>query len=102
METKKQVKLTPEEQEKKDIEWENKVLAILLPLVGGIALIMGVLGCILTISENTGIAVFLLIVAVLGAFGVAYGVVQLFKKRNKKYHKEETVPSDKPNEKPAI
>ena len=102
MENKKENKLTPEEQEKKDIEWENKVLAILMPSVGAAALIIGVIGFILTISRNTGIAVFLLIVGILGAAGVAYGVVQLLKRRKKKYHKEESVPSDKPNEKPAI
>ena len=102
MENRKQEKLTPEEQEKRDIEWENKVLAILLPSVGGIALLIGVLGFILTISENSGIAVFLLIVGILGALGVVYGILQLLKKRNKKYHKEESVPSDKPNERPAM
>ena len=102
MDKNKQSQLTPEEKEKQDIEWENKVLAILMPSVGGIALLIGVIGFILTIGRNNGIAVFLLIVAILGAGGVAYGVLQLIKKQKKKLHKEETVPSDKPNEKPSI
>ena len=101
MENKKNSKLTPEEQEKKEIELENKLLKILLPSVGGAAFIIGLVGFILTITVNVPVAIFLLILAILGAGGIAYGVYHLILKNKKKLHKEESVPSDKPNDKPA-
>ena len=101
MENKKQSNLTPEQQEKKEIELENKILAVLLPSVGGVALVIGAIGFILTISENVGVAIFLLILAILGLGGIAYGVVQLIKKQHKKLHKEEVVPSDEPRDRSA-
>ena len=101
MENKKKSNLTPEQQEKKDIEMENKMLNVLMPSVGGAAFILGLVGFILTITVNVAIAIFLLIVAILGAGGIAYGVYHLVLKQRKKLHKEEVVPSDTPNEKPA-
>ena len=101
MEKKKNSNLTPEQQEKKEIEMENKILKILMPSVGGAAFIIGLVGFILTITVNVAVAVFLLIVAILGAGGIAYGVYHLILKQRKKLRKEETVPSDTPNEKPA-
>ena len=102
MENKKKSKLTPEQKEKQEIEMENKILKILLPSVGGVALIIGLVGFILTISSNVGLAIFLLIVAILGLGGIAYGVYHLIMKKRKKLHKEETVPSETPNEKPTF
>ena len=99
MEKKKNSNLTPEQQEKLEIEKENKILSILMPSVGAIALILGLVGFILTINTNAGVAVFLLIVAILGAGGIAYGVYQLMLKNKKKLRKEESVPSETPNEK---
>ena len=101
MENKNKSNLTPEQQEKKDIEMENKMLNVLMPSVGGAAFILGLVGFILTITVNVAIAIFLLIVAILGAGGIAYGVYHLVLKQRKKLHKEEVVPSDTPNEKPA-
>ena len=101
MENKKKSNLTPEEQEKKEIELENNILKYLLPSVGLTALILGTVGFILTISVNPGVAIFLLIIVILGLGGIAYGVYHLFLKKWRKLHKEETVPSDKPNEKPV-
>ena len=101
MEKKKNSNLTPEQQEKLEIEKENKILAVLMPAVGGAAFILGLVGFILTITVNVAIAIFLLIVAILGAGGIAYGVYRLILKQRKKLHKEESVPSDTPNEKPA-
>lgn len=100
MKNKKDTNLTPEQQEKKAIETENKFLKVLLPGVGGIAFIFGLVGFILTISSNVGVAIFLLILALIGAGGVAYGVYLIIMKRKKKFHKEETAPSEEPNEKP--
>lgn len=85
--------MVDEEKEKKAIEWENKVLSILMPSVGLIAFILGLVGFILVVSKNVGVAVFLIILAVLGLGGVAYGVIDLVKKikqkRAKKEEKEE-------------
>ena len=101
MDKKKKTNLTPEQQEKKEIEMENKILKVLMPVVGGAAFILGLVGFILTISVNVPIAVFLLIIAILGLGGIAYGVYHLILKKKKKLHKEEVVPSDTPKEKPA-
>ena len=100
MEKKKNSNLTPEQQEKLEIEKENKILAVLMPAVGGAAFILGLVGFILTITVNVAIAIFLLIVAILGAGGIAYGVYHLILKKRKKLRKEEVVPSETPNEKP--
>lgn len=101
MSNKKASNLTPEQQEKQAIELENKILKILLPVVGGIAFILGLVGFILTISINTGVAIFLLILALLGAGGIAYGVYLLVMKHKRKFRKEESVPSDEPKDKSA-
>ena len=83
--------LVDEEKEKPRIEWENKVLFILMPSVGLIAFIIGLLGFILVIGSDASykvpVAVFLIILAVLGAGGIAYGVVQFIKKRKAKKSK---------------
>ena len=80
--------LIDEEKEKAKIEWENKVLAVLMPAVGLVALIIGLVGFILAVGQNIGIAIFLIILAVLGMGGIAYGVIAFIKKRQKKLHKE--------------
>lgn len=77
-----------EEKEKAKIEWENKVLAILMPAVGIVAFVVGLVGFILVVGNNIGIAIFLMILAVFGLGGIAYGVLAFLKKRQKKYHKE--------------
>ena len=84
--------LIDEEKEKAKIEWENKVLYYLMPIVGAIAFALGLVGFILVIGQNVGVAVFLMILAVLGLGGIAYGVLAFLKKRQKKLHKEEKQP----------
>ena len=97
-------KLIDEEKEKAAIKWENDVLFILMPSVGLIAFILGLLGAILSLSSDNAnyqkykvsIAVFLIILAVLGAGGIAYGVVQFIKRRNNKLKKAPKEPSNEP------
>ena len=80
--------LIDEEKEKAKIEWENKVLAILMPAVGIVAFVVGLLGFILVLNQNIGVAIFLIILAVLGLGGIAYGTIAFIKKKQKKLHKE--------------
>ncbi len=80
--------LIDEEKEKAKIEWENKVLAILMPAVGIVAFVVGLLGFILVVNQNIGVAIFLIILAVLGLGGIAYGAFAFIKKKQKKLHKE--------------
>lgn len=81
-----------EEKEKAKIAWENKALAIMMPAVGLVALVVGLVGFILVINDNIGIAIFAIILAVLGLGGIAYGVVAFLKKRRAKFHKEPKEP----------
>ena len=80
--------LIDEEKEKAKIEWENKVLSILMPSVGLVAFIVGLVGFILVVGQNVGVAVFLMILAVLGLGGIAYGVLAFLEKRQNKLRKE--------------
>ena len=80
--------LYDEDKERAKIEWENKVLAWLMPIVGLVAFIVGLTGFILVINDNIGIAIFSIVLAVLGLGGIAYGVVVFLKKRKNKYRKE--------------
>ena len=84
--------LIDEEKEKAKIEWENKVLSYLMPIVGLVAFIVGLVGFILVVGQNVGVAVFLMILAVLGLGGIAYGVVVFLKKRQRKFRKEPKEP----------
>ena len=88
-----------EEKEKQAIEFENKLLAILLPSVGLAAFIIGLVGTILVIPYNVGVGIFLIILTLLGAGGIAYGVLVFLKKRFAKFHKKEHEPSKEPNNK---
>ena len=84
--------LIDEEKEKAKIEWENNVLSYLMPIVGLIAFLVGLVGFILVVGQNIGVAVFLMILAVLGLGGIAYGVLAFIKKKQKKLHKEAKEP----------
>lgn len=88
--------LYDEEKEKAAIEWENKVLFYLMPSVGLVAFIIGLVGFILAIqSPNAvGAAVFLIILAVLGLGGIAYGVVMFLKKQKNKRKVERKEPDE--------
>ena len=85
-----------EQKEKEAIELENKILAFLLPAVGGIAFIIGLVGFILTITEKVGPALFLLFLALLGAGGIAYGAVVWLKAYKNRFRKKEVEPSPEP------
>lgn len=87
--------MVDEEKEKKAIAWENKILSVLMPSVGLIAFILGLVGFILVIQKNTGVAVFLILLAALGLGGVTYGVVDFIKRRNQKRAKKEEKEEDK-------
>ena len=86
-----------EQKEKEAIAWENKMLSILLPSVGGVAFIIGLVGFILAVNDNLGGAVFLLILALLGLGGIGYGVYELIRFQRNKYRKKESEPSQEPN-----
>lgn len=92
---KKDELVVTDEKEKAAIEWENKMLFIFMPSVGLIAFLLGLIGFILALGGDEAtypnkipIAIFLIILAVLGLGGIAYGVVQFLKKRRSKYKKE--------------
>ena len=78
-----------EEKEQKAIAWENKVLLILMPLVGLFAFIFGLIGFILVIKDNVPVAVFLICLAALGLGGIAYGVILFIKGRKKRTKAEQ-------------
>ena len=61
---------------------------------------LGLVGFILTIGHNVGVGIFLLFLCLLGAGGIAYGVLKFLKMKKGKYFKEEKEPSKEPNEKP--
>ena len=88
--------LYDEEKEKATIEWENKVLFYLMPSVGLVAFIIGLVGFILAIQspDAVGAAVFLIILAVLGLGGIAYGVVMFLKKQKNKRKVERKEPDE--------
>ena len=83
--------LVDEEKEKAKIEWENNVLFILMPSVGLIAFLFGLIGVILVAGSDSpnkgGISAFLIILLILGGGGIAYGVIQFIKRRNAKLKK---------------
>ena len=91
----KNLPLVDEEKEKKAIAWENNILFFLMPTVGLIAFIVGLIGFILVVPNNAGVAVFLIMLAALGLGGVTYGVVEFLKKRNNRLKKEEKKPEEK-------
>ena len=84
--------------EQKAVERENKILRFLLPIVGAIAFILGLLGFILTVGQgNVGVTVFYIILFVFGLVGVLYGVLLIIRRKKpdflkiKKVEKEDTI-----------
>ena len=100
-EPKKEVKVSDEQKEKKQIEFENKMIDILLPSVGLVAFILGLVGFILTIGHNVGVGIFLLFLCLLGGGGIDYGVLKYLKWKKAKYFKPEQEPNKEPNENPS-
>lgn len=96
--TNKQELSEKEIKEQKAIERENKLLRFLLPIVGAIAFLLGLLGFILTVGQGKpGITVFYIILFVFGLVGVLYGVLLIIRKKKpdflkiKKVEKEDTI-----------
>ena len=101
-----------EKTEQEIIKLENKYLSFILPIVGIILFLFGLLGFILIIGNKDAImavvddngdhiytaahvysaSVVLMILAVLGAGGIAFGVYKLITFQKNKLRKEETEP----------
>lgn len=88
MEKRKDPVIIEDEKEKKAIAWENNILLYLMPSVGLVAFLFGLIGFILVIPNNTGVAVFLILLAALGLGGITYGVIEFLKRRNKRRAKK--------------
>ena len=94
--------LDNEQKEQRAIYLENNILSFLLPITSVIALIVGLLGFILTLpAGQAGITVFYIILFILGLAGSLYGallIVRLkkpdFLKRKRKEEVEDSVLQD--------
>ena len=92
MEEKTKYQIEKEKAEKRAIEKENKILSIVLPVVGVIAFIVGLLGAILTLNQNKmPITVVYIVLAVLGFGGVLYGIVVLIRIKKPDFLKKKVV-----------
>ena len=87
-----------EKEIKEQKERENKLLRFLLPIVGAVAFLLGLLGFILTVGQgNVGVTVFYIILFIFGLVGVLYGVLLIIRKKKpdflkiKKVEKEDTI-----------
>ena len=87
--------------EEEAIRKENRLLAFLLPSVGGAAFILGLVGFILTINSGLiGVVIFYAILFILGVLGILYGLLMIvrIKKpeflKKKKNQEEDTVLAD--------
>ena len=94
--------LDKEQKEQRAIYIENKILSFLLPITGVIALILGLMGLILTASAGqVGITIFYIVLLVAGLAGTLYGVLLIvrlkkpdFLKRKKKEEAEDSILQD--------
>ena len=90
-----QIQFEKKLKEQKDIAFENKLLAYLMPGVGLIAFAVSLTGFIYVApSGNIPIMMFLVILFVLGIGGMVYGVIQLIKKIRKSHVKEDKEPDE--------
>ena len=96
--TNKQELSEKEIKEQKAVERENKLLRFLLPIVGAVAFLLGLLGFILTVGQgNVGVTVFYIILFIFGLVGVLYGVLLIIREKKpdflkiKKVEKEDTI-----------
>ena len=87
-----------ERKEQKAIETENKILSFLIPIVGAIAFILGLLGIIFAAgSGKVGVLVFYIVLFILGVLGCLYGALLLVRKKKpdflkrKKKEQEDTL-----------
>ena len=92
MEEKTKYQIEKEKAEKRAIEKENKILSIVLPVVGVIAFIVGLLGAILTLNQNKmPITIVYIVLAVLGFFGVLDCIVGLIRIKKPDFLKKKVV-----------
>ena len=76
-------------QEQLAIAKENKFLSILLPVVGIIAMALGIPGFVLTLGQgNNGVTVFYMILAVLGVGLLVIGILMIIKLKNPNFMKK--------------
>ena len=95
MEEKTKKELEKEKAEKRAIERENKLLRILLPTVGLIAFIIGLLAFILTLDQGqTGITIFFAIMFSVGFIGILYGIVVLIRIKKPNFLKKKVVETE--------
>lgn len=102
MNEKTKKELDQEQKEQRAIYIENKILSFLLPITGAAALILGLVGFILTINAGKpGITVFYIVLTLLGLAGSLYGVLLIvrlkkpdFLKRKKKEEVEDSILQD--------
>ena len=87
--------------EEEAVKKENKLLSFLLPIVGAIAFILGLVGFILTLNSGLiGVVIFYAILFVIGLLGILYGallIVRIKKPdflKKKKAVEEDTVLAD--------
>ena len=81
--------LEKEKQEQLAIAKENKFLSILLPVVGIIAMALGIPGFVLTLGQgNNGVTVFYMILAVLGVGLLVIGILMIIKLKNPNFMKK--------------
>ena len=93
-------KVISELEEQEIIQKENRILTFLLPIVGLLLFIFGLLGFILAISQNVTVGIILLFFALIGGGGIAYGIVKFVLYRKNRFKKEESEPSLVPNPAP--
>ena len=77
-----------EKDEQAIIKFENKLLTILLPAVGGILFLFGLIGFSLSIGRDVPVAIVLLVFALIGAGGIAFGIYKLVMRFKNRYKKE--------------
>lgn len=95
MEEKTKKELEKEKAEKRAIERENKLLRILLPTVGLIAFIIGLLAFILTLDQGqTAITVFFAIMFSVGFIGILYGIVVLIRIKKPNFLKKKVAETE--------
>ena len=91
--------LISEEEDKRAIELERKILNILLPALGIICFILGVFGTILTATGeplSVGTLVFYIVMTVFGVIGILYMVLVILRKKNPYFLKKKPVEEESP------
>ena len=101
VEEKAKKELLDDRADKEAIEKERKILHVLLPALGIICFILGMVGTILTATSEeivTGVLVFYIIMTIFGVAGLLYLALIIIRKKNpyflKKKEEDESPLSD--------